>query len=66
MPEGVREGREHLLKPQLRRLITTLSGYDISDDELLKLYNRFDNPLDILSKILLSNWTMKAQGVVMV
>lgn len=66
MPEGVREGREHLLKPQLRRLITTLSGYDISDDELLKLYNRFDNPFVILSKILLSNWTMKAQGVVMV
>ena len=40
LPEGVRDGTDHLLRPQLRRIITTLSGYDISDDELLKLYNR--------------------------
>ena len=40
LPEGVKDGTEHLLRPQLRRIITTLSGYDISDDELLKLYNR--------------------------
>ncbi|XP_067947555.1 EF-hand calcium-binding domain-containing protein 6-like [Watersipora subatra] len=42
MPEAVRNGKEEMLRVHLRRIITSLSGYDINELEMDKLWLRFD------------------------
>ena len=40
MPDAVREGREELLRLHLKKIVTLLSGYGITDSEMDKLWQR--------------------------